>query len=253
MRSDLDLGGEYEAALGRIKAKGGEETRLGMAVLMWISHSRRPLQVDEICHAIAIRIGSNDLDNDDILAISMLLDYCQGLVTIDKSTSTVRLIHYTLQEYLCAHPRLFDGAHSTMAEVCLTYLKFQHVKDFLAGRSPNQRSTPFLEYSALYWGTHMKVEHSDGAQALALELLSPSDSHIYAKSLGNLISWEFTTGRTLDPGAFSVLYCISYFGIAGIISSLIEMKKWDVKQRDSAGMTPLIWAASSDGHDHARS
>ena len=66
MRNGLDLGGAYETMLGRIKAQGGKKSKLGMAVLMWISHSRRPLHVDEICCAVAIRIGSNDLNNDSV-------------------------------------------------------------------------------------------------------------------------------------------------------------------------------------------
>ena len=173
MKNGLDLGGAYEVMLGRIKAQSGEKARLGMAVLMWISHSRRPLQVDETCHAIAIRIGSNDLDNDDVPTISTLLDCCQGLVTVDKGASTVRLIHVTLQEHLCGHPELFEGAHSTMAETCLTYLNFQQVKDLSAGPSVDSRGTPFLEYSSLYWGTHMRIELSDCAETFALQLLLP--------------------------------------------------------------------------------
>ena len=35
MKEGVDLGA-YEAMLGKIKAKGGEKARLGMAVLMWI-------------------------------------------------------------------------------------------------------------------------------------------------------------------------------------------------------------------------
>jgi len=65
----LDLGGAYGVTLRRIKAQDGEKSRLGMAVLMWISHSGRPLQVEEICHATAIRIGSNDLNSDGVPAI----------------------------------------------------------------------------------------------------------------------------------------------------------------------------------------
>jgi len=132
-KNDLGLGDVYKATLRRIKAQGGEKARLGMAVLMWISHSRRPLQVDEICYAIAIRVGSNNLDNNDIPAISTLLSCCQGLVTLDKSASTVRLIHFTLQEYLCTHPDISDRAHSTMAEICLTYLNFKCFRDLSAG------------------------------------------------------------------------------------------------------------------------
>ena len=141
MKNGLDLGGAYEAMLGRIKAQGGEKARLGMAVLMWISHSRRPLQVNEICQAIAIRIGSGDLNSSDIPTISTSLDCCQGLVTVDESASAVRLIHFTLQEHLCTHASLFDRAHSTVAETCLTYLNFQHVKDLLACPSADARQS----------------------------------------------------------------------------------------------------------------
>ena len=171
MENGLDLRGTYETMLGRIKAQGGEKARLGMAVLMWISHSRRPLQVDEICYAIAIRIGSNNLDSDDIPTISALLDCCEGLVTVDKGVSTVRLIHFTFQEYLCTHPDLFDRAHSTMAETCLTYLNSQHAKDLSVGPSLDLRGHLFLAYSSLYWGAHMRIELSDRAETLALQLL----------------------------------------------------------------------------------
>jgi len=243
MGNGVDLGGAYEATLGRIKAQGGEKARLGMAVLMWITHSRRPLRVEEICHAMAIRIGSNDLDTDDIPPISTLLGCCQGLVAMDQGVSTVRLIHFTLKEYLCTHPDLFDRAHSTMAETCLTYLNFQHVKDHSTRPSPDPRGTPFLEYCSLYWGTHMRMELSDRAKTFGLELLDQFDGHISAKSL-----WKSINGGLpfcCDPGdrPFSALHCISYFGIAEVADTLIKVNRWDVNQRDDAGMTPLILAA----------
>ena len=243
MKNGVDLGGAYEVTLGRIKAQGGEKARLGMAALMWITYSRRPLHVDEICHAIAIRIGSNDQSNDDIPAISTLLSCCQGLVTMDQGGSTVRLIHFTLQEFLCTRPDLFDGAHSTMAETCLTYLNFRHVKDPLACLSPDSRGTPFLEYSSLYWGAHMRIEHSDRAKTLALQLLWQFDSHISASSLWRSIQRESPFHYYIGGEPFSALHCISYFGIAELANTLIKMNRWDVNQRNGAGMTPLIWAA----------
>ena len=253
MGNGVDLGGAYEATLGRIKAQGGEKARLGMAVLMWISHSRRPLRVEEICRAVAIRIGSNDFDNDDMPAISTLLGCCQGLATIEKGTSTARLIHFTLQEYLCTHPDLFNGAHSTIAETCVTYLNFQHTKDLSAGSPSHPLGTPFLEYSSLYWGTHMRMEPSDRAKTLALQLLGQFDGHISAKTLfkyigGELIRKFSFLGHTPDCERFSALHCISYFGMAEIARILVNMDRWDVNQRDSLGMTPLIWAAIS-GHE----
>ena len=252
MESGLDLGGAYGATLGRIKAQGEEKARLGMAVLMWISHSRRPLQVDEICHAISIRIGSNNLTNDDIPAISTLLSCCQGLATIEKGTSTVRLIHFTLQEYLCTHPDLFSRAHSTMAEACLTYLNFQYIKDLAAIPPPGPRGTPFLEYSSLYWGTHMQMELSDRSKTFALQLLEQFGSHISAKTL-----WKSINGGLPwcnDPGdkPFPALHCISYFGIAEVANILIKMNRWDVNEIDGAGTTPLIWAARHGNEEVVR-
>ena len=252
MEHGPDLEDAYGATLGRIRAQGGERARLGMAVLMWISHSRRPLKVHEICHAIAIRVGSNDLDSDDIPAISTLLSCCQGLVTIDNGTSTARVIHYTLQEYLCTLPDLFDRAHVTMAETCLTYLNFQHVKDIPAGRSPDHRSTPFLEYSSLYWGTYMKIELSDLAKRLALQLICQFGSHISSKSLWRSINGGLPFGYSPGDKPFSALHCISYFGITEIAIPLIEMNRLDVNQRDGAGMTPLTWAARRGNEEMVR-
>ena len=243
MKNGLDLGGAYEAMVERVKAQGGEKAKIGMAVLMWITYSRRPLQVDEICHAIAIRIGSNDLNNDDIPTLPTLLDCCQGLVTLDKGALTVRLVHFTLQEHLRTHPGLFDGTHSTIAEICLTYLNFQHIKDLPAGPSRDPRNTPFLEYSSLYWGTHMRMELSDRATAFALQLLGQFDSHISAKSLWKLINNTLPFYYYSADKPFSALHCVSYFGIPEVTDTLIKMDRWDVNQRDSAGMTPLIWAA----------
>ena len=248
MLNRIDQGGVCETALGRIRAQGRRGADLGMAVLMWIIHSRRPLHVDEICHAVAIQIGSNYLDSDDIPRISTLLSCCQGLVTIDMATSTVRLVHYSLKKYLYVHPNLFNRAHSTMAEVCLTYLNSQYVESFSAGPPPDPWRAPFLEYSSLYWGAHMRRDSSDCAKRLALAFLRQFDSHVSAKVLWSSNSWGLTTGYSYDRNPFSALHCISYFGIAEVVGALLEMGGWDVNGTDDAGMTPLIWAARY-GHE----
>ena len=253
MEKSLDFGGAYEATLGRIRAQGQEKARLGMAALMWIIHSRRPLQVDEICHALAVRIGSDYLDSDNIPGISTMLACCQGFVTIEKGTSAVRLIHYTLQEYICTLPHLFDKAHSMMAQTCLTYLNFEHIKDLSLSSHPDLRDTPFLKYSSLYWGTHMRAEVSDQAETFALRLLDQFDSHISAELLWESIKKEFaglmfSWFSTSNCKGFSALHCISYFGIAKVANILIEMGKWDVNKRDAEGITPLMWAVVC-GHE----
>ena len=123
------LGGAYTATLSRIKAQPGNRSKLGMVVLMWISHTEPPLHVNEFCHALGVG-GPTNLDIRNIPAIETLLACSLGLVTVEKSSSTVRLVHYTLQEHLSNSTELFPNAHSIIAEVCLTYLNFSHVGHF---------------------------------------------------------------------------------------------------------------------------
>jgi len=96
MTDGLGLGGVYGATIERIKAQAGDKPGLGMAALMWVSHAERPLQADELCHALAVELGSTDFNAGNVPSISTLVGCCQGLITIDKEASTVRLIHFTL-------------------------------------------------------------------------------------------------------------------------------------------------------------
>ena len=112
MTDGLGLGDAYSTTLGRIKGQGREKARLGMAALLWISHAERPLKANELCHALAIEIGSPNVSVDNVPSIGILLTCCQGLIVVEKEASTVRLIHFTLQEYLRAHPELFGAAQS---------------------------------------------------------------------------------------------------------------------------------------------
>jgi len=237
-------GDAYDATIWRIRAQEGDRARLGMAALMWISHSVRPLGVDEICHALAVEIGSTDIDTNNVPSIRTVLSCCQGLATIHGESSTIRLIHLTLKEYLSRHADLFARPHSKIAEACLTYLNFQTIKHLPASSSHDPQGTPFLAYSSLYWGVHMRMELSDCSRYLALGLLDQFDNHVSAELL-----WKSTGKKCINPvKPFSALHCISYFGIVEVAIDLIGTKRWDVNQRDSAGLTPLIWAVRY-GHE----
>ena len=247
MTDGLGLGDAYGTTLGRIKRQGGERARLSIAALVWISHSERPLKADELCHALAVEIGSLNLSADNIPSISTLLACCQGLVVVEKETSTVRLIHLTLQEYLRAHPDLFGPAHSTMAETCLTYLNSQQIKAFSTSPSPDSQYAPFLEYSSLYWGVHAKRDLSDRAKLLALKLFDDHNNHMPAKTLLQAQKpWQ--TGDFDKIRQFSGLHYASFFGIIEIIVGLVEMEGCDINETDCGGNTPLVWAARN-GHE----
>jgi len=105
----VDLDNVYDQTLRRIKEQKGGRSRLGMEVLMWVSHAERPLRIDELCHALAVELGATDIDVENIRPQDAVLRSCLGLAVVDKETSTVRLIHYTLQEYLSQSSVLPDA------------------------------------------------------------------------------------------------------------------------------------------------
>jgi len=247
MTDVLGLGDAYDATLGRIRGQGGEKARLGIAALMWISHSERPLKANELCHALGVRIGSADLDAGNVPSIGTLLTCCQGLIAVDKEVSTVRLIHFTVQEYLRAHPELFGSAHSTIAETCLSYLNSQQVKALWTGPSSGVGSAPFLEYSSLYWGVHAKRELSEYARLLALKLFDDYNDHISTEILLKVRGLKHLYSEFGKPYLFSGLHCASFFGIVEIAAGLVEMEGCGINQEDRARNT-LLWLAALCGH-----
>ena len=183
MTDGLRWGDAYSSTIERIKAQDGDKPRFGMSALMWISHAEMPLTADELCHALAVELGSRVFNAGNAPSIATVVGCCQGLIAVDKRTSNVRLIHPTLKEYLCARPDIFIRPHSAMAEICLTYLNSKEVKAISVDSFCDILDTPFLDYSSLYWGVHAKKDLSNHATSLALELFREYDGHISSKLL----------------------------------------------------------------------
>ena len=245
------LSDAYTATLGRLRAQKGNKSVLGLKVLMWVVYAERPLLVDELSHALAVEIGSADLDPNNVPALRTLLSSCLGLVTVEASSSTVRLMHFTLQEHLLSYPTLFHSPHATIAEVCLTYLNFRSVRDL----SPTLRSAPstlpLLEYASLHWGEHTKMGMTENVKMLAMRLLDRFDEHISARLLLlNFKDSHFNPyfHRTSGPRGFTGLHGASFVGIEEIVADILEMKGWDVNAIDYTGSTALTWAATK-GHE----
>ena len=219
-----------------------------MEMLMWLSHSERALNANELCHALGVEIGSTDLDSQNIPAIETLLGCSLGLVTVEASSYTVRLVHYTLQEYLSGNTELFPSPHAMIAEVCLTYVNFECIR----GLSPTLRQsppeTPLLNYASCYWGTHAKREITKNVNILALKLLDRFDKHVSSGMLLSRSSDNYDHDlRRSNPWGFTGLHCAAYLGIVEIAVGLLGVKKWDLDATDMAGNTAIMWAAKK-GH-----
>jgi len=242
------LSDAYTATITRPKTQRGNKSVLGFKVLMWVLYSERPLRTEELRHALAVEVGSADLDSENIPALRTLIASCLGLVTVEASSSTVRLVHFTLQEHLLSSPTLFYSPHSTIAEACLTYLNYDYVKDISPTLGSAPSTMPLLEYASYYWGKHATSGMTENVKALALRLLDGFDEHIS----GQLLLLRYLWGGhhdLLPPNGvpkstgFTGLHGVAFLGIVEIVAAVLDMREWDVNALDRTGQTALTWAA----------
>jgi len=246
VESGNGLSDAYATTLMRLKAQERHISILGMKVLTWVMYSERPLRAEELCHALGVEIGSADLDRENVPALRILLASCLGLVTAEVSSSTVRLVHFTLREHLLCDPTLLHDPHSTIAEVCLTYLNFRCTRDLSPSLYSAPSTMPLLEYASYYWGEHTRKEMTENVKILALMLLDKFDEHLSAQLLLLRYNQDRISGPYFHglggPTGFTGLHGVEFLGIAEIVASVLERKKWDVNAADCTGNTALTWA-----------
>ena len=136
----------YATILTRLKAQKGHKLKsaLGLKVLMWVLYSEQPSRAQEPFHVLEVEAGSTDLDRENVPALPTLLASFLGFVTSEPPSSTVRLVQFTLQEHhLSRDPTLFHIPHSTITEVCLTYLNLGLSGIFLQALTWPRQQRPF--------------------------------------------------------------------------------------------------------------
>ncbi|KAI5808431.1 hypothetical protein BZA77DRAFT_236736, partial [Pyronema omphalodes] len=96
---------------------------------------------------------------DNLVELQFILDSCLGLVIVDESSSTIRLVHKSLQDYFQEQydeGLLFKKGHSEISSICMKYLAFDHLSQELntIGEEILDRY-PLLHYAILGWDYHL--------------------------------------------------------------------------------------------------
>src|SRR4029077_18249979 len=124
---------------------------------------------------LAVNTDNTEFDVVNIPSQEVLLDYCLGLVVVDKETLTVRFVHYTLEEYFRQYgTEEFPNGCSSIAETCLTYLNFSELKQHctsIDNLESMELKYALLKYAARYWGEYIKQQCNDDLMRLAIMLV----------------------------------------------------------------------------------
>lgn len=244
----------YERLLRRID--GSNRWHI-LRILQWLLHSERPLGINELAEALAVRpdeepslrVENRFEDPLDIFAI------CSGLIV--RSTPTrnsdyrqygqnddesfeVQLSHFSVKEYLISDRVLDDYkaelertyANASIAETCLAYMMHFEDNDTMNSHISylNRSETyPLLRYASTYWPVHTKVsEQSNRAKNItdmALKLLL-SRPIAYNNMLEHLEAASIPSGLYIktygDRKSINALYLASYSGLVSVVTGLLQ-------------------------------
>lgn len=242
----------YRRAIQNIKAQDKSSTDLAFTILSWLVKAKRTLTVEELQIAVAIEQYRYELDDMDLADRATLLDVCASLVVIDESSdiATIKLAHYTVQEYLVENHILPADADFQLAMSCITYLSFD---SFAEGPCASLESLqarlelhPFLEYVAKNIGFHLQSCDDECTIEALLKFLGNLDSiYSYYQAESYMhehpkYSWDWYA-RGILP-----LHIASALGNLAVVRVLLEGgPESQVSAMDGGGMTPLHWAAMS--------
>ena len=255
----------YSQAMQRVESQKPGFQFLAKRALGWVVYACRLLTVSELCHALAIEDGAFTFDKENIDGIEDVVSVCCGLVTIDSETTTVRLVHYTAQEYFKkTGSEHFPDAREDIAASCLTYLLYDAfgtgwTRAKLDPESELEDSSrpiedclvkyPFLGYSACFWAQHAE-DHTI------------SIGHRVSKLLGNLLADDYKVSSAAQalfnlngecllyfgdecpsPTPISGIHLAALFNLSKIVSDMLETGRFAADAEDQYGRTPLMYAA----------
>ncbi|KAK6506061.1 hypothetical protein TWF506_010985 [Arthrobotrys conoides] len=271
----------YDDAMERIEGQLPDRKELAKQALSWIVCAKRPLNTTELPHALAVKPGDSELDEENISPIEYIVSVCSGLVTIDEESKIIRLVHYTAQEYLNRTQAMwFPDAQTEITEVCVTYLHFRIFDSGLCQSDSDFEfrlaSNPLYDYAAHHWGYHATgipeppesiqsfLASTSSVEAAAQVVLAgrqgvDSDQCALQQVTGLHLAAYFGAANIADfllsDGGLDVqdshqqtpILLASRYGNEDVVKLLLE-RGADVESGDKFGWNPLLWAAKN-GHE----
>ncbi|KAL8679803.1 MAG: hypothetical protein Q9224_007003, partial [Gallowayella concinna] len=188
------------------------------------------MTVLELQHALAIESTQSTQGIDEhIVNASDIIYSCAGLVTLDKKTDIIRMVHFSAQEYFLATCQThFPNGQLTIAAACLKYLNsdlFSRGRFRDENEVPNRRKEcPFLDYAARFWGHHARESGSNEALFSAALKFMKSTSNLSCATQAamqkfNDHSWA---QYPADAPILPPLLIAANFGLVDITISLLE-------------------------------
>ncbi|KAK5061461.1 hypothetical protein LTR84_008004 [Exophiala bonariae] len=249
-----DLRSAYQATFDRIMANQSAKRSLALKSLVWVVSSRRPLQMTELLHALAMEDDDTEVDPDNLTTSKSVITACLGFLEHNERDNIVKLTHATVREFLdhdCCD--VLQSYELGIARICVKYLAqpafTREPCPTLADLLTRLMDFPLLPYAASYWGIHalgnqekLTVEISNLLRDPNVVANAAQVFHYLRRTNGQLTEKAFSE----LPQAFGKMHLLALWGLKNI--AVLESPTYDeIIAPDSLGWTPLHWAAAR-GH-----
>lgn len=259
----------YSDIVARIKGQLPGFRELAERVLIWVTFARQRFTADELQAVVATKPGERALDMDNLTDTTVLISVCCGLVTLQKESNEIQLVHYTAQEYLVYHwHELLPGAFSIMSNDCITHLMYDlpayelelcdrfpflihnysldHATSDAVDEVQPMKMETLRVYASNYWGHHFKMAEAIESYRAPVDLFLQSEKHVLAAVVRLCRTPLFSrVPQTLEPSYFKVydgqhssdtapppiLHLISFFGLLDAMRQVIEKDPGSVNTR----------------------
>ncbi|KAI6767694.1 hypothetical protein HG530_005703 [Fusarium avenaceum] len=245
----------YENAMMRIASSGTESEALAREALLILVCARETLHTEDLAYALSVESDSETIDPDNIPDIEDVAGVCAGLITIDKQSNNVKLVHKSAQEYFERNQaRWFPKASEVMARLCLKYMA---LTSLTAGFDKGIEASwpPFWRYADINWAYHSRcAERDDDASKATNNNIEESRPLSTLHSLSTLAISLLATDMAGSLHSALVKACRE--GRHALVELLISVNNYDLNlpsgrsfstcQSKSAVSTPGEYLTSED-------
>lgn len=249
-----DLRSAHEATFERIISGVSAKKNLALKALGWVLVSRRPLTMMELLYALALEVGDNEVDTENLTTPKAVISACLGLIEHREEIGLVQFSHATVEEYLNTEDiNTFDSFHLEVGRSCVNYLAQPAFTaqpcDSLEEMLARLDRYPLLGYAALYWGSHV-IDYQNELATDVSRLVRTSNAVSNAAQIFHYL--RRTKSRVPEvtfsalPHNFRKMHLLALWGLKDI--AILENPPYtEITMPDSFGWTPLHWAAAR-GH-----
>lgn len=238
----------YQATTDRIDKQGDTSRDFARRALAWVTQARRPLDVEELCHAVYFMPRNGGYTGNPRETAKGLVRVCAGLIVLDTK-SLVRVFHHTVKEYLESPngQKWLKISDSDIGSTCIEYLSnfgescaFNTEEDALG----QLQQSPLLRYAAQHWGDHIRAdsETRNDLRAKCLSFLRDS------KALDLVHQIKHFDGKDTLQHTRNVLpiHMAASFDLISLLRDILD-NGGDIEATDSRGQTALH-IAIGNGH-----